>query len=116
MAGFDLNRALSISRHEWRLVRSDSTAVLMLAILPVVAMTFTKPAFRAALVLDGYKANGSEQVVPGFAVLFGFFLSTFVTFDFFREHGWGTWDRLRVSRARSSEILVGKVLPWFLLA
>ena len=30
---------------------------------------------------------------------------------FFREHGWGTWDRLRSSPATASEILFGKLLP-----
>jgi len=30
---------------------------------------------------------------------------------FFREHGWGTWDRLRASPARPAEIMVGKCLP-----
>jgi ABC-2 type transport system permease protein len=40
-----------------------------------------------------------------------FFLVSLVTFAFFAEHGWATWDRLRASHARSIEIVVGKAVP-----
>lgn len=32
-------------------------------------------------------------------------------FSFFREHGRGTWDRLRIAPIRTIEIVVGKALP-----
>ena len=34
-----------------------------------------------------------------------------MTFAFFTEHGWATWDRLRASQATSLEIVLGKALP-----
>jgi ABC-2 type transport system permease protein len=43
--------------------------------------------------------------------MFTFFLVGSVGFVFFREHGWGTWERLRASRARPGEIMVGKCVP-----
>jgi ABC-2 type transport system permease protein len=45
------------------------------------------------------------------AVMFAFFGVGFVGTAFFGEHGWGTWDRLRASRATTLEIVVGKILP-----
>ena len=32
-------------------------------------------------------------------------------FSFFREHGWGTWDQLRIAPIRSIEIVGGKAIP-----
>lgn len=34
-----------------------------------------------------------------------------ITFAFFAERGWATWDRLRASPATSLEIVLGKALP-----
>ena len=56
-------------------------------------------------------ANGAEQVVPGQAAMAAFFLVALVTFAFYSEHGWATWDRLRASSATSLEIVLGKALP-----
>ena len=75
-------------------------------------MSFLKPAFRLALVANGYpNANGAEQVVPGQAVANGFYIVGMTSFAFFSEYGWNTWERLRASQARSSEIITGKSIP-----
>ncbi len=64
-----------------------------------------------ALFAEGHvQATGAEQAVPGLTVTFSFFLVGFVGLVFFREHGWGTWDRLRASAGRR-EILIGKLVP-----
>jgi len=61
------------------------------------------------------KANGSEQVVPGFTFMFSFFWMGYVGRMFFAEHGWGTWERLQTTPATRTEIMVGKLAPFFLL-
>src|SRR5437763_17171855 len=105
-------RSAAVGRQELRVLRSDPTPVIVLVAMPLVLMAFIKPAFRSALVTSGHpQANGAEQAVPGMAVLFAFFLIGFVSFAFFRDHGWTTWDRLRASRARPAEIMIGKVAP-----
>jgi ABC-2 type transport system permease protein len=107
-----LRRLGVIIRHETRLARRDPLPVLILVVFPVINMAFLKPAFRPALVQEGYRgANGSEQVVPGQAVMTAFFLVSMITFAFFSEHAWATWDRLRVSPATSLEIVLGKAAP-----
>lgn len=101
-----------ILAHELRLARRDPLAVMVLIVFPVVTMAFLKPAFQPALAQAGHPhANGAEQVVPGQATLSAFFVVSLVTFAFFGEHYWATWDRLRASQATSLEIVLGKSLP-----
>ena len=98
--------------HELRLARSEPISVMILFVFPVITIAFLKPAFRPALVANGFAhANGAEQVVPGQAVMAAFYLVALITFSFFAEHGWSTWDRLRASSASSLEIVLGKSLP-----
>jgi ABC-2 type transport system permease protein len=101
-----------IVAHELRLARRDPSSILVLLVFPVITTAFLKPAFRPALVANGYShANGAEHVVPGQAVMSAFFIVSLVTFSFFADHGWATWDRVRASRATSFEIIAGKSLP-----
>jgi ABC-2 type transport system permease protein len=105
-------RVGAIIRHELRLLRTDPFPVVVLIAFPVLAMVFLKPAFKLAVVADGYPdANGSEQVVPGQAVLNAFFIVSMTSFAFFSEYGWNTWERLRASAATSAEIIAAKALP-----
>ena len=106
-----------VARHEMRLALRDPLPVMVLIVFPVITMAFLKPAFRPALVQSGHaSANGAEQVVPGQATLSAFFVVSLVTFAFFSEFGWGTWDRLRASPATSFEIVIGKGLPRVVMA
>jgi ABC-2 type transport system permease protein len=101
-----------IVAHEFRLARRDPFSILILLVFPVITTAFLKPAFRPALVANGFPhANGAEQVVPGQAVMSAFYVVSLVSFSFFAEHGWATWDRVRASRATSLEIIAGKSLP-----
>lgn len=98
--------------HEFRLVAQDPLPVMILVVFPLVLMAFLKPTFRLALLANGHAgANGAEQVIPGQAVANGFYIVGMTSFAFFAEHGWNTWDRLRASRATSTEIIIGKAIP-----
>lgn len=106
-----LGRSLAIAKHDLRILVSDPLFVIIGTAMPLVLMAFLKPAFRATLVVGGVSgANGAEQAVPGITVMFAFFLVATVAVSFFREHGWGTWERLRASFATSPEILAGKLM------
>ncbi len=105
-------RVAVVVAHELRLARRSSDALLVLIAFPVITIAFLKPAIRPALVQSGHPhANGAEHVVPGQMTMSAFFLVSLVTFSFFAEHGWATWDRLRASPATSLEIVLGKALP-----
>jgi ABC-2 type transport system permease protein len=107
-----LRRIGVILAHEGRLIRRDPFPILVLVVFPIIDMAFLKAAFKAALVQSGHpNANGSEQVVPGQAAMMAFFVVSLVTFAFFSEFTWGTWDRLRASSATSIEIVLGKAIP-----
>ena len=110
-------RALAIARNDLRIVRRDAFPVVLLAIVPLVGMVFMKAAFRPQLRAEGVAhANGAEQAVPGMLVTCGFLLVSYVGYGFYREHAWGTWERLRASPATSAEILAGKALGSLALA
>jgi ABC-2 type transport system permease protein len=112
-----LRRFGVIVAHESRIARRDPFSILVLLVFPIITTAFLKPAFRPALVENGFAhANGAEQVVPGQAVMSAFFVVSLVTFSFFSEHGWATWDRIRASRATSLEIVAGKSVPRIVVA
>jgi ABC-2 type transport system permease protein len=112
-----LRRFGVIVAHESRIARRDPFSILVLLVFPIITTAFLKPAFRPALVEHGFAhANGAEQVVPGQAVMSAFFVVSLVTFSFFSEHGWATWDRIRASRATSLEIVAGKSVPRIVVA
>lgn len=109
-------RILPIARQNARLLLGNPAPVVVFFFTPILVMAIMKPTFKRVLISEGYRhANGSEQVVPGFLVFFVFFWMVFIGRTFFEEHGWGTWQRLQTSEATSADILVGKVLPAFLV-
>jgi ABC-2 type transport system permease protein len=98
--------------HEVRLLTRDPLPIMILVVFPLLLMSFLKPTFALALTAHGYPgANGAEQVVPGEAVVNGFYIVGMTSFAFFSEYGWNTWERLRASQATSPEIILGKALP-----
>jgi len=106
-----LGRITAIARQDLRVLRTDLMPLLVLVVMPLVLMPFLKPAFAVALRLEGLpEATGAEQVVPGMAITFGFFLVGNISFSFYREHAWRTWERLRASPAGTGDILVGKMV------
>ena len=112
-----LRRSWALGRHEMRIVMDDPGVLVFLLLMPLLMMAVMKPLFALSLQAEGFSsASGAEQAVPGMAAMFATFTASFAGFTFFREHGWGTWDRLRASSATTSDIMVGKLGPTFLLA
>ena len=110
------SRSRVLMRHNWALLMADPAPILLTTLMPIVLMTFLQGTGRAVLRAAGYPdASGAELVVPGMAVMFAFFGVGYIGTAFFSEHGWGTWDRLRSSRATTMEIVLGKILPSALL-
>jgi ABC-2 type transport system permease protein len=102
----------AIFRHEMRVLWSDPSTVIFVILMPLVLVALTQELFATTLQAEGYSdANGSEFGVPGMAVAFAAFGVGYAGFTFFRDHGWGTWDRLRATPASSVDIMVGKVVP-----
>ncbi len=109
-------RSLAIARTSTQLLLSDPAPMMVTIAMPLLLAPFLVPAAKAQLQLAGYAAaNGSEQILPGVAVLFAFLSAQLVGTLFFREHAWGTWDRLRASPATGADIVLGKVAPLYLV-
>jgi ABC-2 type transport system permease protein len=109
-------RSSAVAYTGLRLLLRDPAPMLVTLVMPVVLAAFLVPGAKAQLRLAGYTAaNGSEQVIPGVAVMFAFLGTQLVGTLFFREHAWGTWDRLRTSSATTLDILVGKSAPLFVV-
>ncbi|GLV76391.1 ABC transporter permease [Streptomyces hygroscopicus] len=111
MGDGSLGRIAALVRQDCRLLVRDPAPLIIRTVMPLLIMSFMQPLFRAALRADDVRdANGAEQSVPGMAVMFLFFLVNVVGFAMFREHGWNTWDRLRVSPARPFELVTGRLV------
>lgn len=99
-----------IVRNEFRLVAADPLPHVLGVVFPLVFIYFMLPVYGGQESLAGVL-----QAVPGFTIMFAFFLVGNTGYGFFREHGWGTWDRLRLSQASRAQVLFGKSLVPFVL-
>jgi ABC-2 type transport system permease protein len=107
-----LRNSFAILRHELRVMWSDPSTVIFVIVMPLIMVALMKELFATALRAEGFQdVNGSEFAVPAMAVGFAAFGVGYAGFTFFRDHGWGTWDRLRATPASSVDIMVGKVVP-----
>ena len=112
-----MTAVLALAGHELRLLVGDVRALVLLFTLPLVVIVFFRPALELTLFAEGHiDVDGSAQAVPGIAATFSLFLIGYVGLSFFRDHGWGTWDRLRAVPLHRWQLLAGKVLPLLLLA
>ncbi|MFT7646308.1 MAG: ABC-2 type transport system permease protein [Candidatus Poriferisodalaceae bacterium] len=111
-----MNVALAVTRHQLRILKSDPAFLVIMFLMPLAIMPLMREALGVNLAAVGFEdADGSELVVPGQMVLFGFFVAGSATFSLFREHGWRTWDRIRASAASPASLLAGFALPWILI-
>ncbi len=105
-------RLSGLVSHNLRLLAVEPGPILAMTIMPLFMITFLQGMGRTALESGGYDdVSGAEQVVPGMAALFSLFGVVYLGIAFYQEHGWGTWDRLRMSPASTAEILLAKLAP-----
>lgn len=112
-----MRASIALALHDLRVLRRDPVPLVLLFALPIALAAFLEDAFGSILLLEGQlDAKGAQQVIPGMAVMFSFFLVGLVGLSFFREHGWGTWQRLRATPLGSAGLLTGKLLPLVAIA
>lgn len=92
---------LLIARNELRLLQRDPFPLFVLIGMPGVLLFFVTDAL----------IGGPAHSVPALASLFALMGTGSMGFSFFREHGWGTWDRLRIAPVRTIELVAGKAIP-----
>ncbi len=119
VTGDRATRIGAVALNDLRILRRDPMFLIIFTVIPLAYMAFNKQAYAAALSVEfpGKGLNGAEQVVPGATVVFSGFLVGNLGFAMFREHGWGTWERLRASQLSTPELLLAKsVTPILSLA
>lgn len=100
-----------------RVQRGDLATPIVMAVLPLLLIPFLMPGARAQLLAEGFAgATGAEQVVPGFAVLFGFLAVQQIVTGFGQEHQWGTWERLRAAPVSAWALLAGRSVACLLVS
>ncbi len=101
---------------EFRLLATDPVPILAVVISPLVLVGFAAPVYSHLVHTTSVGYTGAGFALPGIAAMFALLLVPFGGFSLFREHGWGTWARLRASKVRMGAVLAGKLIPWFLVA
>ncbi len=107
-----MSRVGVLVRKEFRLVAADPWFLVIMSLMPLAIMPLIAPLIGVSLEVKGLEANGGLIAVPGQTAIFSFFVAGSVAFSIYREHGWRTWDRLRASAASTTELLVGRAVPW----
>jgi ABC-2 type transport system permease protein len=102
----------ALVRHNLRLVFRDFTPLLSYVIMPLLMMSVLKPMYVRAL---GPEANAIGQVAAGQAVMFSLFALGTAAAHVFRERDRRTLDRLRMTPVSGVQILVGKLVPLYLV-
>ena len=111
-----MRTTFAVTKVQLRILRNDPWFLVVMFGMPLVVMPLFKQTVGLSLIANGFDdASGAEIVVPGQAVLFGFFVAGSAGFAVFREHGWRTWDRLRASAASPSSLLFGIAIPWVII-
>lgn len=109
-------RSAAIARTTVRLIAKDPGVTIVMIVMPLIFIAFLKPSLEAQLMQQGYDGvSGAQAGVPGLAVLFAFLSVQTVCMLFFREHFWGTWQRLRAAGATGTELVAGKAGPLLLV-
>lgn len=102
--------------HELELIRADPVPLVAILAAPLLLVAFSAPAYEHLGVVRAGDAAGVNFILPGQTAMFGLLLVAIGGFSFYREHGWGTWDRLRTSNAPMWATVAGKLVPWWMVA
>lgn len=107
--------AVALVRHELRQFARDPSLLVFFVGLPLALAAFLEPAFEPLVASELPGGSGADHAVPGMTVMFALFVIVYTGFGLFREHGWRTWDRLRMLHDGGLSILAGKAVVPFLL-
>lgn len=107
-------RVRALARHDTMLMLREPGPVISRLVQPLVLIVLMRPLYVAAMARDGAQA-GTIQVVTGMLVMFSLLALSVVGTSILKERSWRTWDRVRATPARASELLVAKALPPFAL-
>ena len=97
----------------------NSSAITELPAPPIKRLTSAEPKPGSQAAISESKSSKNtvyDTLVPGFTVMFTFFLVNVMARSFIAERDLGTLRRLRLAPITSIGLLVGKTLPFFLIS
>ncbi|GAA2065228.1 ABC transporter permease [Catenulispora yoronensis] len=107
--GESWQRIAAMAKHNTRIRLRDPGQIISYIIMPMILMVVLKPLYVKAV------QGGARQVVTGLLVMFSVFAIAVAGNSILVERNWQTWDRLRASRASATEMLIGKIIPIFVV-
>ncbi len=110
-----MSRTQALVQNEFRLLKADPWFLVIMAVMPLAIMPLIAPLIGQSMEARGLEANGGLVAVPGQTTIFSFFVAGSTAYSIYREHGWRTWDRLRASAASTTELLIGRAIPWTII-
>ncbi len=102
-------RVSAMVRHNITIRLRDPGQMISYIVMPMVLMLVLKPLYVRAV------EGGATQVVTGLLMMFSVFAIAIAGSSILAERNWQTWDRLRSTRARAAELLLGKIIPIFVV-
>lgn len=111
-AADSLHRIGWLIRHQAIMRFRDPGQVISYILTPMILMLVFKPLYQRAFAGTG---QGTIQVVTGPLIMFSVFTLAIIGNAILVEREWHTWDRLRTSSASTAEILLGKMIPVYLV-
>jgi len=116
-----LRQIWTLCRKELRLWTQKAGHWVVLPVVPMVLITVLGTAFSsstptAAIYVANPEMTPFQTYIPGFSLMFVFFLATHLAATVEDEREAGTLRRLLATPASRSAILLGKLLPYLLLA
>jgi ABC-2 type transport system permease protein len=104
-----VHRVAALARHNLAIRRRDPGQMISYIVMPMVLMLVLKPLYIRAV------DAGATQAATGLMVMFSVFAISMAGNSILAERTWKTWDRLRATSSSSTELLLGKTTPIFVV-
>ncbi|MFI9504681.1 ABC transporter permease [Nocardia sp. NPDC052566] len=98
-------------RKELATWRQDPTLFVFLFAAPLLMQALLSDAFSRIT-----ESAGAQQTVPGFTIMFGFYVMMFMGTSHYREHASGAWALVRTSGLSKAMMAVQLAIPYFVLS
>ena len=111
-------KAWEITFKDLKLLARDRRAAFVLVAFPLIFIAILGPSMRRLQArMEGPETSDVyHQLVPGFTVMFVFFLVNIMARSFIHERQLGTLNRLRIAPLSPSSLLIGKTAPFFIVS
>jgi ABC-2 type transport system permease protein len=100
-------RGVALAKHNVMLMLREPGPLISRLVQPLVLIALMRPLYVAAMA----RQSGTIQVDTGMLVMFSLLAISVIGSGIYSERAWRTWDRLRATPARTSELLCAKALP-----